>query len=94
MKHYELFKLTPGADTVAAQLRIVKAFNKMDAELDWLNHPAVFRNCGDNAAADIMAIVEIDSDEQLKDCRENKHYRKLEEHLRDVLVSRITFDHY
>ena len=94
MKHYELFKLTPGADTVAVQLRVAKTFDKLDAELDWLNHPVVYRNCGNNADADIMAVVEIDSEEQLPLCLENKHYVKLAEHLRDVLVSRMTFDHY
>ena len=42
MKHYEFLKLTPGADVVAVQSRLMKAYDKLDAELDWLNRPVIY----------------------------------------------------
>ena len=94
MKHYVLLKLAPGADVIAVQQKTRKAYDKLDAEFDWLNHPVVYRCCGADNGFDIMAVVEIDEEEKLPACTESEHYRKLTEHLKDLIAARATFDHY
>ena len=94
MKHYVLLKLVPGADVVAAQQRIMKAYDKLDMEFDWLNHPVVYRSCGADDGFDIMAVLEIDAEEKLPEYLESAHYKKLVERLKDQVALRQTFDHY
>lgn len=95
MKHYTILKLRPGTDAVEVQQRIRKAYDKLDAELDWANRPVVYRACEEGGdGADVMAVIELDSLEQLKDYVENPHCVKLAEKLRDVIAEKITFDHY
>ena len=94
MKHYEFLKLTPGADVVAVQSRLMKAYDKLDAELDWLNRPVIYRGCGDSADADLMTVVDIDAEEKLPLLLENPHYKKLGDKLKDLVERRMTFDHY
>lgn len=95
MKHYTLLKLAPGADAIEVQHKIRKAYEKLDDELDWANRPVVYRCCEDGASdMDIMAVIELDSADQLKEYRQNSHYVKLTEKLQDLVVERVTFDHY
>lgn len=95
MKHYTILKLKPGADAVDVQQKIRKAYDKLDAELDWANRPVVYRACEERGeSADIMAVIELDSAEQVKDYLENPHCRKLAEKLQDAVAEKITFDHY
>lgn len=94
VKHYEFFKLTPDADVIDVQQKIRRACDRLDAELDWLNHTVVYRNCGDNTDADIMAVVEVDAEEKLPEYLEAPRYRELLESLKGQIVCRRTFDHY
>ena len=95
MKHYTLLKLVPGTDPVEVQSKIRKAYDKLDAELDWANHPVVYRTCLEaNPGADIMAVIELDGPEQLAAYADNPHARKLWEKLQPVVSEKLTFDHY
>ena len=95
MKHYTLLKLAPGADATEVQSRIKKAYDKLDNELDWANRPVVYRTCAeDGKGMDIMAVIEIDTAEQLRDYYQNSHCVKLAEKLGDSVAEKITFDHY
>ena len=96
MKHYELLTLTPGADAEAVRHKIWKAYDKLDASLDWLNKPVVVRSClpEDPAGADIMAVFELDSPEQLQEYVNHPAHVKLVESLKDAVASRVSFDHY
>ena len=95
MKHYTLYKLAPGADPVAVQERLWKTYRKLDDELDWLNHPVVYRRCDDTASSyDLMASFELEGEEQLREYLAHPMTKKLEEKLADVVESAATFDHY
>ena len=95
MKHYTILKLKPGADAVEVQQKIRKAYDKLDGELDWANHPVVYRACEESAeSANVMAVIELDGVERLAELPANPHYAKLTEKLQDVVAERITFDHY
>ena len=95
MKHYTLLKLAPGADAAEVQRRIKKAYDKLDDELDWANRPMVYRTCAeDGGGMDIMAVIELDTAEQLRDYYQNSHRAKLVEKLGDSVAEKITFDHY
>ncbi len=94
MKHYVLLKLAQGADVDAARHKVWKALDKLDADLDWLNRPAVFRSCRPDGDADLMAVFEVDEEERLPEYLNHPARVKLAEALKDVLVSQVTFDHY
>lgn len=95
MKHIELLKLKPGADIDTARHKIWKAFDKLDAELDWLNHPVVIRGCiGGEDRADIMATFELEGEEFLPKYLEHPRHVKLAEELAPMIESRVAFDHY
>ena len=93
MKHYTLIKLTPGADAAEVQHRIKKAYEKLDAELDWANRPVVYPGCG-SSSMDIMAVMELDDPAQLPALLEHPVSQKLAEKLKDSVAQEITFDHY
>ena len=92
MKHYTLLKLAPGADIAEARHHIHKAYEKLDAELDWANHPVIFPGCGGDM--DLMAIMELDDPEHLETFHAHPASRKLREKLADSVTATITFDHY
>ena len=94
MKHYEILKLAPGADLEDVRHRIWKAYDKLDAELDWLNRPIVYRSCRADGDADIMAVFEIDDEARLKEYAQHPVRVKLVEALKDAVASRVSFDHY
>ena len=95
MKHYEFFKLTPDADVVKVQQKVWKALQKLDDELDWLNRPVVYRNClSKPGSPDLMAVIDLDGEELLEQYLEHPTRQKLAEHLKDVVVSEMAFDHY
>ena len=94
MKHYEILKLVPGADVEAVRHKIWKAYDKLDAELDWLNHPTVYRGCRADGDADIMAVFEVDDEARLQEYARHPVHVKLVEALKDAVASRVSFDHY
>ena len=94
MKHYELIKLVPGTDPVTVQEKLWKTFRKLDDELDWLNHPVVFRGCKAEDDFDLMAIVEIDEEERLPEYLNHPLTLKLKEKLAEVVAGQAAFDHY
>ena len=95
MKHYELLRLKPAADADAVRHKIWKAYDKLDAELDWLNHPVVIRGClAGEDRADIMATFELDGEEYLAGYLEHPRRKKLAEELEPLIDARIAFDHY
>ena len=92
MKHYTLLKLAPGADIMEARRHIHKAYEKLDGELDWANHPVIFPGCGGDM--DLMAIMDLDGPEQLEAFQTHPAIRKLREKLAGAVTTTITFDHY
>ena len=93
MKHYELLKLAPGADPVEIQEKLMKAYRKLDDELDWLNHPVVFRGCkpGDY---DIMVVVDINEEERLEEYLSHPTTKKYMDKIAEAVTGRASFDHY
>lgn len=94
MKHYELLKLAPGADAVEVQEKLMKGYRKLDDELDWLNHPVVFRRCQAGDDYDLMVVVEIDEEERLAEYLGHPTTQKCMDKLSDVVTARAAFNHY
>ena len=95
MKHYVLLKLKSGTDPVEVQEKMWKTYRKLDDELDWLNHPVVYRGCkSGDVNYDIMAVAEIDGEERLSEFLAHPLLEKLEHKVRDMTVNMVTFDHY
>ena len=95
MKHCVLFKLAPGTDPVEVQEKLWKVSRKLDDELDWLNHPMVYRRCDDTASSyDLMMSLELESEARLAEYLAHPLTKKLEEKLAEVVVEKATFDHY
>ncbi|MBQ8109314.1 MAG: Dabb family protein [Clostridia bacterium] len=95
MKHIELYRLAPGADAVQVQERLWKALRKLDDELDWLNHPVVYRRCGEvGEGFDLMASFELEGEGQLEAYRAHPATQKLADKLEGLVTERETFDHY
>ena len=94
MKHYEFYRLAQGADVMKVQEKVWKAWEKLDAELDWLNHPVVLRSCNPADDFDLMSVAEMDGEELLEQCLTHPRYVKLTAALKDLVASKATFDHY
>ena len=63
-----LLKFKPGTDLDAVEASVRKTYEKLDQLLPFLNNPVVCRNCVDrDSNADLMAVVQLDSSEQLND---------------------------
>ena len=93
MRHYAMVKLAPGADAVKVQEKLMKVYQKLDDELDWMNHPVVTRSCG-HSDMDIMAVVDIDGEEQLDEYMANPHLKKLMDSLGEKIEKVYWFNHY
>ena len=95
MKHYALLKLAPGADPVAVQEKLWKTYRKLDDELDWLNHPVIYRRSeGGRSDYDLMAVVELDGEERLADYLAHPLMAKLADKLEGAVAEQAAFDHY
>lgn len=95
MKHCVLLKLAPGADAEKAQHKVWKTFQKLDEELDWLNHPVIYRGCMDaHSDFDLMAVIELDDENRLAAYLQHPLTAKLEEDLKDAVAGRAAFKHY
>jgi hypothetical protein len=94
MKHYELLKLAPGTDPVQVQEKLMKGYRKLDDELDWFNHPVMFRACQAGDDYDLMVVVEIDEEERLQEYLDHEITRKYMDKIVEAVVARATFDHY
>lgn len=93
MKHIALLKLAPGADAEKVQEKLYKTYQKLDDELDWVNHPVVVRSCA-QSDMDIMATVDIDGEEQLPEYIANPRLKKLKESLGEKIEKIVWFNHY
>ena len=93
MKHCVLLKVAEGVDPIKVQEKIWKVFQKLDDELDWLNHPVVFRGCkpGDY---DIMVVVDIDEEERLEEYLSHPTTKKYMDKIAEAVTGRASFDHY
>ena len=95
MKHCVLLKLTPGADAQKVQHKIWKTLQKLDDELDWLNRPVVCRSCMDaESDFDIMAVIDLDSEQQLQAYLDHPLTAKLAEDLGQTVARKAAFNHY
>lgn len=94
MKHYILLKLVSGADPVEIQEKLWKGFRKLDDELDWLNHPVVYRSCKEGDDYDLMVVVDIEAEERLGEYLSHPLTLKLEGKVEDFIKKKATFDHY
>ena len=94
VKHYVLLKIAPGADVEAAFNRVRETYQALDAALEWLNHPQVYRSCIDrDSNADIMAVIELDGPEHLQPYLTHPLHLKMAQDMKDVVVGRTSFDH-
>ncbi|MDO4865269.1 MAG: Dabb family protein [Clostridia bacterium] len=95
MKHCVLLKVAEGVDPIKVQEKIWKVFQKLDDELDWMNRPVIRRSCMEtDSDFDLMAEMELDSEEQLQAYRTHPLVEKLNGDLEKKVVRRATFDHY
>ena len=95
MKHYVLLKLAPGADKEAVYSRVWSTYEALDKELEWLNFPQVYRSCVDrDSNADIMAVIDLDDESHLQPYLTHPLHVQMAQDLKDVIVSRTSFDHY
>ena len=95
MKHCVLLKVAEGVDPIKVQEKIWKAFQKLDDELDWMNRPVIRRSCMEtDSDFDLMTVVELDSEEQLKALLAHPLVEKLNADLEKKVARRASFDHY
>lgn len=95
MKHCILLKYAPGADAQEARHKVWEAFQKLDDELDWLNHPVIYPGCMDAPSDfDLMVVIELDDAEQLTAYLQHPLTARLEEELKDAVAARAAFNHY
>ncbi len=95
MKHCVLIKLVPGADVLEAQHEIWKTLQKLDDELDWLNRPVICRGCMEAASDfDLMAEIDLESEQQLREYLQHPLTLKLEEKLKGTIETMASFNHY
>ena len=95
MKHCLLLKLVPGTDLLEVQEKLWKTYRKLDDELDWLNHPVIYRRSdGVDSSYDLMAVIDLDGEERLADYLSHPLTQKLEGKLEKLVESRAAFNHY
>jgi len=94
MKHYELLKLVPGADTVAVQEKLWKCLRQLNDATDQVTHPVVYRSCREEDDYDLMIVVEIAEEERIAEIRSDPLTLKLEGEVEAFIQERKTFDHY
>ena len=95
MKHIELIKLREGVDPVEIQEKLWKTCRRLDDELDWLNHPVVFRASGGcDSDFDLMVVLEMESEERLPEYRAHPLTLKLEGRIGEAVAKRKQFNHY
>ena len=94
MTHYVLLKLAPGSDIDQVEARVRQTYAELDAELPYLNNPMVYRSCVErDSNADIMAVIQLDSEEFLQPYLTHPKHVQMAQDLKDVLVGKTSFDH-
>ena len=95
MKRYEFYRLVPGTDPVEIQEKLWKTFRKLDDELDWFNHPTVFRAAeGGRSDFDLMAAVEIDDPARVAEYLNHPLAVKLADKIGEAVQEKAAFEHY
>lgn len=95
MKHIVFLKLTPGADAAEVKEKLWKTYRKLDDELDWLNHPVIYRRSDDiESTYDLMVSVELESEAQVAEYLAHPLTRKLAGKLAPEIEGKATFNHY
>ncbi|MBM6991478.1 MAG: Dabb family protein [Mobilibacterium timonense] len=94
MKHYVFLKFKPEQDLDEAEKIIRSTFRGLDNALPWFMNPCVYRNTIDrDTNADILATVEIESEEQLTTYLAHPLHRAMAARLDPEVERRTTFDH-
>lgn len=94
MTHYVLLKVSPDADFDAVEARVRKTYQKLDDTLDFLHNPMVYRSCvSRDSNADIMAVIELDSEAFLQPYLTHPLHMQMAQDLKNVIIGRTSFDH-
>lgn len=94
MKHYVFLKFKPGEDLDEAEGIIRQTFRGLDQAIPWFMNPCVYRNTVErDTNADILATVEIESEDQLKTYLSHPLHVAMAARLDPEVERRITFDH-
>ena len=94
MKHYELLKLVPGADTVAVHEMLWSCLRQMNDATDQVTHPVVYRSCREGDDYDLMIVVEIAEEESIVKLKSDSLTLALEGKIAAFIQDRRTFNHY
>lgn len=95
MTHYVLLKLAQGADIDWAEEKVRQVYAALAEELPYLNDPVVHRCCvARDSNADIMAVIKLDSEEFLEPYLTHPEHVRMAQEMKDVIVSRTSFDHF
>ncbi len=94
MTHYVLMKFKPGTDLAGSEKRIRETYSQLDAALPFLHNPRIYRNCVErDSNADIMAVIDLDSEEDLPRYLNHPLHLQMAASFRDSIVNRVSFDH-
>ncbi len=94
MTHYVLLKVAADADLDAVEARVRKTYMELDQALDFLNSHSVYRSCVNrDSNADIMAVIQLDSEECLQPYLTHPLHMQMAQDLKDVIIGKTSFDH-
>ena len=95
MTHYVLLKLVEGTDVDFVEDKVRRVYEDLAEELDYLNDPITYRCCVErDSNADIMSVIKLDSKEFLEPYLKHPKHVQMAMDLKDVIVARISFDHF
>ena len=94
MTHYVLLKFEPGFDVDAAEALVRKTYDGLAEALPWLTNQKVYRSCvSRDTNADVMAVIELDSEEHLMPYLTHPLHLAMAEELNPHIIQRNSFDH-
>ena len=94
MTHYVLLKFKPGTDLDAVEAKVRNTYSELDRVLDFLSNPIVYRCCVErDSNADIMAVVQLDTKENLQSYLTHPLHVQMAQDLKDALAGKTSFDH-
>lgn len=94
MTHYILLKLADDADVDAVEARVRKTYAALDAALDCLHDPKVYRSCVDRGSnATLMAVIQLDDVSCLQTYLTHPLHVQMAENLSKSIVGKMSFDH-
>ncbi|MBR0373692.1 MAG: Dabb family protein [Mogibacterium sp.] len=94
MKHFVLLKFEPGFDVDAAEVIVRDTYKGLGEALPWLTNPCVYRSCiVRDTNADIMATVDLESEDYLKPYLTHPLHLAMAEKLNPHIIQRNSFDY-